>query len=81
MTTATDNLLTPQDLAEVLGVKVEKVMEWRRQFDWPHVRIGRQFRWTPAQVEQIVARHAVTPTHLAAASGQTARSAARRRSA
>lgn len=76
----TEKLLTAADLAEILGVSQEKVMEWRRVFDWPHVRIGRRFRWTPEQVEQIVAQHAVpSQKPERRPGGPTARSMARKR--
>lgn len=84
MSAATDNrLLTPADLAELFGVSERKVMEWRRSHGWPFVRVGRTYRFTPGQVEAIVAKHSQTqpatqaPTRIP---GQTARSAARRRS-
>lgn len=82
MTTAdTAELLKPADLAAKLGVSPAQVMEWRRQFNWPHVRIGRKFYWTPAQVEAITKLHTVTASgKVAPADGRTTRSASRRRS-
>lgn len=73
------DLLTPAQLAEIFDVTEAKVMEWRRVHDWPHVRIGRKFRFTPTQVEQIIASHSVKPSRSSAAkiAGQTARSARR----
>lgn len=73
-------LLTPADLAEVLKLPEAKVMELRRKHDWPHVRLGRRFRFTEAQVEQIVA--AQTPKTAGAkksASGLTPGSARKAR--
>jgi hypothetical protein len=71
-------------LAEQFGIPVEKVAELRRRHRWPHVRLGRfDVRYTDEQIAEIVARHTSAPkaTAVPATSGQTARSAARRRSA
>lgn len=77
----TAELLTPAALADKLGVKPAQVMEWRRQFNWPHVRIGRKFYWTPAQVEAITKQHTISPQRgPVPADGRTTRSATRRRS-
>lgn len=73
-------LLTAADLAEVFGVPERTVMEWRRQYGWPCVKVGRKFRFTPAQIEQIIAAHSrQSSTAAVVAPGQTPRSAARRR--
>lgn len=73
-----DNLLTPADLAERLRITEAKVMELRRLHDWPHVRLGRRFRFTVAQVEQIIASQSVKGGSKSASSkGQTARSLGR----
>lgn len=75
-------LLTPDDMAERLGVPVSTVMGWNRTKRWPHVRVGRRYRWTEEQYADIVRRQIVTPVKATAAfPGQTARSAARQRSA
>lgn len=70
-------LLTADELAAMLGVNRRRVMEWQHQYGWPHVRIGRTFRWTPEQVEQIKAKHTVSPAGLKPADGRTVRSARR----
>ena len=77
----TNALLTPDTLADRLGVPVSTVMQWNREFSWPHVRIGRRYRWTEEQYDQIVRQHvAVGPTGAAPVTGGlTRRSAARRR--
>jgi excisionase family DNA binding protein len=75
-------LHSPAELADLLGVKETKVLEWCRTYAWPCVRIGRTVRFTPAQVEQIIARHSTVPVDAPAAvviGGQTARSANRKR--
>ncbi|MFT3871099.1 MAG: helix-turn-helix domain-containing protein [Nocardioides sp.] len=76
----TERLLTAADLAELLGAPESTVMEWCRTYRWPHVRLGRRFRWTPEQVEQIVAAHVVVG-EKPDTSGRTARAMQRRRSA
>lgn len=76
-----DALITPDQMAERLDVPVSTVMQWNRQFSWPHVRISRRIRWTEEQYDQIVRQHvAVGPTGAAPVTGGlTRRSAARRR--
>lgn len=70
-------LLKPSDLAEHFGVEERFIMEWARRYKWPRTQVGRRFRWTPAQVEQIERLHAVTPAGVKPKDGRTARSAAR----
>lgn len=55
-----DDLLTPDDLAAQFGgVSRARVLEWRKTYDWPHVRVGRRYFFTPEQFAQIVKQHAV----------------------
>lgn len=79
------NLYTDADLADVFGVTERRIAEWRRQFGWPHVKTGRQVRYTDAQLEQIVASHSNAgekrDRFSVKVAGQTKRSASRRRSA
>lgn len=79
----TPGLLTAADLADRMGVPENTVMKWARAFAWPHVRLGRRWRWTEEQYEEIVRQHVHTGDEGAtpATSGLTRRSAARRRSA
>lgn len=73
-------LHTEAGVAEVLGISTELVGKWRRKFDWPCVRFGRQVRFTDEQLAEIVRRHTVTPSPAAPAEGipgQSRRSAAR----
>lgn len=75
-------LLTPDDMATRLGVPVSTVMHWNREKHWPHVRVGRRYRWTAEQYDLIVRSLTVTTASLAPViAGQTARSAKRRRTA
>lgn len=76
-------LLTPDDMATRLGVPKSTVMQWNREHSWPHVRLGRRYRWTEEQYDTIVRQHVHVGGHGVApsTSGLTRRSAARRRSA
>ena len=69
--------MTADDLAAIFKKSRRQVMEWQRQYDWPRTRVGRSLYWTPEQVEQIKARHAITPKGIKSADGRTARSARR----
>ena len=76
----TGRFYTPADLAEILSVTEEQVLEYRRRYGWPSFKAGKAIRFSQADVEQIIAKHAVTPTTPEAApilGGQTKRSAAR----
>ena len=75
------DLLTEAELgADVLhGVAPNVVAEWRRQHNWPHVRIGRRIYYTPEQVAEITRKHTVAGGSVAPKDGRTTRSAARSR--
>lgn len=75
------DLLTPEDMADLLGVSRAKVLEWNRRYEWPHIRLGRRIRWTKVQVEDITARHTVASATTALTDTRTKRSSAARRSA
>lgn len=71
--------LTDADLAEKLGVPEKKVAEWRLRYGWPHMKVGRQVRYTLDDIAEIERRQHVAgsaPTSDALP-GQTALSAAR----
>jgi hypothetical protein len=79
-------LMTDIELADKFGLPLEKFHDLRKRKHWPCVRLGRfEYRFTEAQVEEIVRLHTQAPakTHGAsvpgAGKGQTARSAARSR--
>ena len=77
---------TDRELADEFGISVEKLHDLRRRHHWPCVKLGRYaIRFTEEQVAQIVSQHSETPTKrqatTTAVTGQTARSATRRRSA
>ncbi len=71
------DFLTEAELAERLNVSELKVREWRRQYGWPHVKIGRQVRFTEADVAAIERQHRVDGERPSGLPGQTPRSAAR----
>ena len=77
-------LTTAEDLAEQFGLTLRRFHEMRRLYSWPSVRFGKnEFRFTDAQVEQIVAMQSSAPKKVKAApaktviDGQTQRSARR----
>ncbi|WP_329397975.1 helix-turn-helix domain-containing protein [Streptomyces lydicus] len=48
--------LTPVDLAEILGVPVETVYQWRRKHTGPRgFRVGRHLRFDPEDVRSWIA--------------------------
>ena len=51
-----ERYLTPVDLAELLGVPVETVYQWRRKHTGPRgFRVGRHLRFDPEDVRAWVA--------------------------
>lgn len=71
--------LTETDLADKLGVPESTVSEWRRRYGWPHMKIGRQVRYTEADVRAIETQHHLSGDRRHALPDQTALSAARAR--
>lgn len=76
------DLTTPAELAEILKATEEQVLRWRRDHRWPSFKVGKTIRFTPEQVEQIIASHSETPERPAVdldsvLEGQTKRSARR----
>jgi excisionase family DNA binding protein len=50
-----DRLLTPDDVAEVLGVPVNTLYRWRYHSTGPPaIRVGRHLRYRPRDVEHFV---------------------------
>lgn len=53
-------LITMEELAEAFQIPVEELEVLRRRHRWPHVKVGRRnVRFTPGQVEEIIAMHTV----------------------
>lgn len=46
--------ITPAELAEQLGCHVQFVTKRAAQGDWPHLKVGRKTRFTPAHVDRIL---------------------------
>lgn len=73
---------TPADLAELLNTSEANVLQWRRQYGWPSLKMGKTIRFTADHVEQILAKHANRPQKAETEApvklaGQTKRSAGR----
>ncbi|REE61324.1 excisionase family DNA binding protein [Streptomyces sp. 3212.3] len=50
-----DRYLTPDDIAEIFGVPLETVYQWRRKRTGPlGFRIGKHVRYDPADVQAFV---------------------------
>lgn len=71
------NLVTPDQLAERLGVKRRRVIEWNATYQWPHTRIGKHIYWTEAQVDAIMRTHTVAAGQMKTSDGRTRGSRAR----
>lgn len=57
-----DPLLTHKDVATVLGIHWTTVLEHCKAGEWPHLKVGRYYRFEDADVEQIKNLHRVAPT-------------------
>jgi excisionase family DNA binding protein len=56
-------LYTLEDLAALFKVSRSTIYRRRKQDNWPHLQIGSEFRFTPEDVEQIIALYRKeTPT-------------------
>ncbi|WP_141360084.1 helix-turn-helix domain-containing protein [Streptomyces sp. 6-11-2] len=52
-----DRYLTPDDIAEIFGVPLETVYQWRRKHTGPPgFRVGKHVRYDPAEVGAYVAQ-------------------------
>lgn len=71
--------LTDADLAELFGEPEWKIAKWRQRYGWPHLKVGRQVRYTEADVAAIERLHRVESEAPKGLAGQTALSAARSR--
>ena len=49
-----EKLLTPQEIAEVLGVQSSTIYQWTHQGYIPHVKIGKFVRFKEKDVEKWV---------------------------
>ena len=46
-----ENLLTPQEIADVLGVSKSTIYQWTHQEYIPHVKLGRFVRFRKSAIE------------------------------
>jgi len=53
------NYLTDRDVAEHFGISWQQVQERCKSKQWPHIRLGRFYRFTEKHVEQIERLHEV----------------------
>ena len=83
-----EGFYTPDDLAAILKLTRAQVLRRRTELGWPHHKIGAAVRFSQDDLDAIKASTHVTPatpttaarvTERPALSGQTARSANRRR--
>lgn len=53
----TKNLMTPEEVAEYLGLEVETLNVWRctKRYNLPYTKIGRLVRYRPEDVEAFIA--------------------------
>lgn len=63
----TATTFTADDLADRYGHSREYVLRAAREGKWPHLRVGRQVRFTEAHVAAIDAMHEVKATAATAA--------------
>lgn len=70
-------LYTETEVADLLHVDIDTVALWRRRYGWPHVKLGRQIRFTEANILAIQAQHSVKGETVEGLPGQTSRSARR----
>ena len=53
-----EKLLTPQEIAEVLGVQPSTIYQWTHQGYIPHIKIGKFVRFKEKDVERWVEKKA-----------------------
>lgn len=74
------DLIPEAELADALGYTPEQVQRLRWRHRWPHLGRGKAIRYTPAQVEAVLASLAYEAKPIKSAppiAGQTERSARR----
>ena len=57
-----DALMSPDEVAKLMGLSRAKVMELRIKQQWPHVRLGKRIRFTRDQYAEIVRRNSTVTT-------------------
>jgi len=60
-----DTLLTSEQVANRLGLKVDTIEKWRRERRGPaYVQLGRAIRYRPSAVEKFVAEREILSGHI-----------------
>lgn len=54
--------LTDRDVAATFGISWQQVQQRCKAGQWPHLRVGRKYRFTTEHVEQIAALVEVKPS-------------------
>lgn len=59
-----DQLITPVQLAEMIGAKVNTLAQWRLtgKYGIPHVKIGDRVRYRTADIRQFIADYTIGAT-------------------
>ena len=52
-------LLTPQEVADYLGVKVSTIYQWTHQEFIPHIKIGKHVRFRQSVIDRWLDKRAV----------------------
>ncbi len=57
----TENLLSPKETAERLGIKTQTLASWRclARYNLPFIRIGRTVRYKSEDIQAFIADHTV----------------------
>lgn len=53
-------LLTPDEVAELLGVKTSTIYQWSHQDYIPHVKLGRLLRFNMSAIEKWIEKKATS---------------------
>lgn len=69
--------LTEPEVAAKLKITERQAADWRLRYHWPHIKVGRQIRYTEADLAAIERIHHVAPEKASGLPGQTALSVAR----
>jgi hypothetical protein len=65
--TAPEHFLTDHDLAKIVGKSAAYVRSQCTTRKWPHLRVGRAYRFTPGHVQHIATLLEVAPAEVSAA--------------
>lgn len=55
-------LLNPNEVAEILGVKIETLNYWRctKRYDLPYVKVGRLAKYRPEDINEFIKSRTIT---------------------